>query len=172
VGVAEDKKMKEKNHTSPVRSERPLEKIIFDIEPADWHSYTSESAWGEDLGGGKFRLRNIPFAAYGYSLDDVVLAEFREGRSHVTSVCLRGGHSTYRAILFKGITLDDPRFVEGWKPLERLGCSFESSDGRILAIDVPPSADIFEVYSLFEKGENSSIWDFEEAHCGHSLEKG
>jgi hypothetical protein len=161
-----------KIHEAPRGTEKNLVKVVFDLEPSDWHSYAAETAWGEDCGGGKVRLQNVPFAVYGYSLDDIVFVEFRDGRSHVVGVCMRGGHSTYRLILSEGVALTGDKFERSWKPLEGLGCSFEVGHERLLAMDVPPEANIFEVYMFLEQGESSGVWNFEEAHCGHSLEKG
>jgi len=154
-------------------SARPLVKVVIQLEPDEdaWHSYGAESMWAEDLGQGRYRLRNIPFAAYGFSNEDVVRAESAEDRLKVTGVAIRGGHSTYRAILGSGIDPKNSKFEQYWEPLQRLGCSYESSEDRILAIDVPPKADIYEVYHLLERGEKEGVWDFEEAHCGHPLSR-
>jgi len=53
--------------------------------------------------------------------------------------------------------------------MERLGCTYENANSRLLSIDVPPSVDIYKAYSLLELGEKEGVWDFEEAHCGHPL---
>ena len=42
-------------------------------------------------------------------------------------------------------------------------------EGDALAVDVPPKADIYEVYSLLEAGEQNGVWEFDEGHCGHPL---
>lgn len=152
-------------------SARPLVKVVVQLEPDEnsWHSYGAESMWAEDLGQGRYRLRNVPFAAYGLSNEDVVRAEPDEDRLQITGVAIRGGHSTYRVILQSGTDLKSSEFKHHWEPLQRLGCSYESSEDRILAIDVPPRADIYEVFRLLEQGEEAEVWDFEEAHCGHPL---
>ncbi len=142
-------------------------KVTFVLDEADWHSHATETVWAEPVGGDRFRLDNVPFYAYGVSYDDTVVAtETDEGRL-VQRVSERGGHSTYR------IFVSDPEAVEGfrqsWAPLQALGCTLERATRRLLAVDVPPEADIHEVYSGLAKGEAAGVWDFEEAHVGHAL---
>jgi Domain of unknown function (DUF4265) len=60
-------------------------------------------------------------------------------------------------------------FRKPWAQLSALGCTYEGADDKLLSIDVPPHADIDEVYALLEAGEESGTWDFEEGHCGHPL---
>lgn len=83
----------------------------------------------------------------------------------------RGGHSTYRILIKEGESIRSPKFLEHWQPLQNMGCTYEQAKSRWLAIDVPPRTDIFAAYALFEKGEVDEIWTFEEAHCGHSVNK-
>lgn len=162
-----------KSAQKPSARGRFLVKLAVELDQNgnSWHSYGAESMWAEDLGQGRYRLRNVPFATYGLSNEDVVRAELRAGQLMVTGVVIRGGHSTYRLILKSGTDAKSPRFEEHWKQLERLGCTYESTEDRILAIDVPPTADIYEVYRRLEQGEKAEVWDFEEGHCGHPLSR-
>ena len=116
-----------------------------------------------------YRLYNSPFYARGFSFGDVVrVATENSGFPTVRAVAERSGHSTYRLFVFDGAN-SNPAFTEQWTPLQEIGCSFEGVDKQLLAVDVPPSCDIHAVYSLFEAGEESKVWDFEEAHCGHAV---
>lgn len=45
-----------------------------------------------------------------------------------------------------------PRFEQAWAPLRAIGCTFERFTRRYLGVDVPPEADIYEVYRLLEAG--------------------
>jgi hypothetical protein len=56
--------------------------------------------------------------------------------------------------------------------LQAAGCSFEGVEGRLLAVDVPPRANIHHVYHLLQHGEDDGVWEFEEGHCGHPLSAG
>jgi Domain of unknown function (DUF4265) len=54
--------------------------------------------------------------------------------------------------------------------LEKDGCTFEGAREKLLAVDVPPRADIYGVYALLQRGEDAGAWEFEEGHCGHPLQ--
>lgn len=59
--------------------------------------------------------------------------------------------------------------ARSWKPVEALGCTYERATKRLLAIEVPPTADIYAVYKLLEAGARAGVWSFQEGHCGHPL---
>lgn len=92
-----------------------------------------------------------------------------DGQFVFDGVSIRGGHSTCRIAL--QIPTESDAFHKQWNPLEKIGCSYEGMNGRILAIDVPPSADIYNVFALLEAGEVAGAWAFEEGHCGHALSR-
>lgn len=144
-----------------------LVKVVFDLEPGAWHGYATETVWAEPVGGDRFRIRNVPFYAFGVSAEDIVVAAPSDEGLRFESVSLRAGHSSYRILVLEGAPLG--AFVRYWTPLETLGCSYEKGKGLFFAVDVPPNTDIYEAYALFEKGEEDGIWDFEEGHCGHPL---
>ena len=129
--------------------------------------YDVETLWAEPLGEGWYRLRNVPFLAYGYSEDDIVTAADIDGRLVVSAVAQRGGHSTYRVFLSE--PTDEEAFAPLWEPLANLGCTYERANSRLIGIDVPPAADVYAVYAVLERGEQSSQWSFEEGHCGHPV---
>jgi Domain of unknown function (DUF4265) len=146
--------------------EQGLVKVIFDLSKDNGPNAT-ESLWAERVGDSTFRLRNVPVFAYGFSEQDVVKVEERDGSLFVTGAEARGGHSTYRIYLPTDTT--DEKFALDWKPLENLGCTYERANRRIIAIDVPPSADVYAVYAVLENGEKDGRWEFEEGYCGHPL---
>lgn len=143
---------------------RRLVRVTAILNPSDEQGFGSESLWAEPLTHGRYRIRNSPFYAYGISTEDIVIAEQEDGLLRVQRVILRGNHSTYRLKL-SGLLINSPEFLEHWRPLQELGCTFEQ--GPLIAVDVPPSADIYAVYSLLEAGESEGVWEFEEGHCGH-----
>lgn len=147
---------------------KELIKIVFILEAEAWHGYATETVWAEEIGGGRYRLRNAPFYAFGVSAEDVVFTKSdSEGRLIFAGVSLHGGHSTYRIIWLQ--PHDEVTFRNFWEPLEVLGCTYEQAYDYLLAVDVPPKADIYNVYQLLERGEAAGIWHFEEGHCGHTL---
>ncbi|SRR6266568_2134112 len=140
-----------------------LVRVMFELD-----GNTTERLWAEPVGAGRYRLRNTPFFAFGVSTEDIVFAEERSGLLCFTGVSIRAGHSTYR-VKRTGHCGDD-LWQARWEPLARLGCTYES--GTVLAVDVPPSADIYAVYELLEGGVSAGAWDFDEGHCGHPLKPG
>jgi hypothetical protein len=146
--------------------ERDLIKLTIDLKD---DVYGVETVWSAPLGNGLYRLRNVPFLAYGYSEGDVVNASDVDGRLMVSDVVQRSGHSTYR--LFLPQPTDEEAFAPLWEPLADLGCTYERANTRLIAIDVPPQADVYAVYAALERGEQVNQWSFEEGHCGHPLRK-
>lgn len=146
-----------------------LTKVTFRLERSDWHDHATESLWAEPAGRDRYRLRNVPFYAYGASYDDVVEARADDDRLMVEEVAQHSGHSTYR--LFVTNTKALALFADYWRSLDRLGCTLERATERLFAMDVPPTADIYAVYDALSRGEAAGVWDFEEAHVGHALKE-
>ena len=144
-----------------------LEKVTVPLEPADWHSFATESVWAERLDDERFRIANVPFLAKGLSLGDVVCASRSPSGFEFVRVEVRGGHSTYRFVLRAGTA--DGAWLPYWVPLEHVGCTFERATERLVAVDVPPSTNIHDAFRLLEDGERAGVWTFEEGHCGHKV---
>ena len=144
-----------------------LVKVCFRLDKADWHDHATETLWAEPVDGKRYRLKNVPFYAYGVSYDDTVTAAETDDGRVVQAVSERSGHSTYRIFVSNAETLQ--RFSDCWAPLERLGCTLERATERLFAVDVPREVDIHEAYEAMASGETAGVWDFEEAHVGHAL---
>jgi len=142
-----------------------LVRITFLLDSALWHGSATERLWAERIGNSRYRLRNSPFFAFGVSAEDIVFGDETDSQIIFKAVSIRGGHSTYRLMI--ATKRENAAFAKHWEPLQRLGCSYE--EGRVLAVDVPPAADVYAVYKLLEEGEAAGVWEFEEGHCGHSL---
>ncbi|ACJ30076.1 Conserved hypothetical protein [Shewanella piezotolerans WP3] len=145
-----------------------LVKIRIELPPENILNASSETLWAKPLGKGLFKLQNSPFGAYGYSFEDVVIADDNEVPT-VLGVHENSGHSTYRILLKDGI-LNTDEFSQAWGELESIGCTYEGSQSKLLAIDVPADTDIFHAYKLLEAGEEAELWEFEEAKCAHNIE--
>lgn len=149
---------------------RRLVKVRFDLDSSDWHGIGSETLWAaaENAETGSFRLMNSPFFARGIGYLDVVRTKVGAEESNTfdyQEVIERSGHSTYM-ILTESESME---FQKLWSLLESSGCSYESttiqlSIGRriLLSVDVPPAANLHEVYDLLMKGEDDGIWIFQE----------
>jgi Domain of unknown function (DUF4265) len=157
-----------------------LVKLRFELDPADWHGAGGEFMWaapaGRDVTGSRrFQIRNSPFHARDISFKDIVQATPTEQARvfEFEQVIERSGHSTYMLL----VEPDHPEFKVRWNTLKDMGCSHESATinmniGRrvLYSIDVPPSANVHEVYRLLERGELDAIWSFQEGYA-HLPEK-
>lgn len=139
--------------------------VLFSLGADDWHGHASESMWTESLDGERFVVLNTPFFVKGLSLDDEITAVLTDEGYRFQEVTRRGGHSTYRIILKAGAAPASEEIAR----LRAAGCSWEEGPGTLLAVDVPPAADIEEVYAALEVGAAAGIWDFEEGHVGHEI---
>lgn len=148
------------------RAAAHLVKVTFELPPGAWHGSATETLWAEPIGAERYRLENSPFFAFGVSHGDVVLAKPTAKGAVFAETFRRGGHSTYRIIPRPGRAAE---LETSWASLQALGCSYEEGPNGLLAVDVPPEANIFEVYSALEAGESRDVWTFEEGHCGHAV---
>src|SRR5260370_38432295 len=80
----------------------------------------------------------------------------------------RGGHSTYMLL----VKATEPRFGSYWNMLKKSGCSYESANLKLsmgqrslFSVDVPPSADIHEIYEMLERGKSDGVWIFQEGYA-------
>ena len=148
---------------------RRLVKVRFELDSSDWHGLGSEALWAsaEDAEAGSFQLMNSPFFTRGIGYLDTVRAKATEESNifDYEEVIERSGHSTYM-ILTESESME---FQKLWNLLESSGCSHESATiqlgiGRriLLSVDVPPAANLHEVYDLLMKGEDDGIWIFQE----------
>ncbi len=157
-----------------MESKDALVRVRFRTDAEGMGGGSPERLWAKRLREDRtyFELRNSPFFAKGISYMDVVdavedpdcVGEFEYRRTLSAS-----GHSTYRILAPKNSDL----FAPWWAKLATLGCTYEYSDegSKLLyAVDVPPAANVFEVYQVLEDGEAQSVWVFDEGHCGHSTD--
>lgn len=140
-----------------------MEKIVFKLDANAWHGSATETLWATPLGLNTFRVENSPFYAFGVSFDDIVSAVPTPEGLVFSGVIDRGGHSTYRLI-----NIDTTKFSFFWPQVQQLQCTYEEGPNGLLAVDVPPNANIHLVYEKLEDGERAGAWDFEEGHCGHT----
>lgn len=150
-----------------------LTKIRFELDVSDWHGHGSETLWAMPIPQTKrrnFLIRNSPFFAKGINYLDVVTAKPTENNMvfDFMTVIKRGGHSTFMLLMETVETC----VAAYWNLLEMLGCSYESmqidlSIGKrtLYSVDVPPTADVREVYKILERGEGEAVWLFQEGYA-------
>lgn len=151
---------------------KQLIKVRFELDPSDWHGHASEMLWAAPIANESrsFRIANSPFFTRGINHRDVVKAAPSEDgvAFDFEEVVERAGHSTYMLLA----EADEAKWRACWNVLQEKGCSYESthinlSIGRrlLLSVDVPPSADLFEVYEILKKGEGDSSWLLQEGYA-------
>jgi hypothetical protein len=151
---------------------RRLVKIRFKLDPVDWHGHGFETVWAEPSARDAtlFQIANSPFFATGINYRDVVAADPSnvERMFDFSRVVERSGHSTYMVL----VKDDEPRFAASWANLHRQGCTYESAHIELsighrllLSVDVPPTAELHEVYQYLAKGEEDGVWRYQEGYA-------
>ncbi|MGW5104383.1 DUF4265 domain-containing protein [Streptomyces sp. NPDC004100] len=146
------------------KPEIPYVKVHFRMEVEDdWPPVPVESLWAVDLGDGTVRLDNVPWFVRGVACGDVVAIEAdEEGVRWGGEVVRRSENCTVRLIVlrdggsgparqsvlnaFRGLGVDG----EG---IERFG---------MVALDIPPTADLAKVQRLLRHGVDKEWWHMEE----------
>ena len=107
-----------------------------------------ETLWAYDLGGGRFRLDNSPWYAYGVSWHDVVqAAPDQDGQLQFEKVVEKSGNRTVR------ITAEEPFTSEWLSQIVALGASYEGANRRYVSINIPPEVALESVTSFLTEEE-------------------
>jgi Domain of unknown function (DUF4265) len=104
-----------------------------------------ETLWAFNMGGGKYRLDNTPWYQYGVSYQDVIeTVPEADGFPFFVRVFEKSGHRTIRVRSESEVSHD---LLES---IKSAGASFEGSNKRLIAIDIPPGVDLAVVVQLVE----------------------
>ncbi|MCT9928969.1 DUF4265 domain-containing protein [Planotetraspora sp. A-T 1434] len=139
--------------------------VVFDL-PQDedgWPPARSERLWAIPVTPGQVMLDSIPFFVRGSALGDVVVTEVdAEGVVWVTETVEFSGNCTIRVIPFaEGELADDRQAVlDAFAPLGVEGEGIEQFG--LVALNVPPSADVAGAKRLLLRGQADGWWDYEE----------
>ena len=142
-----------------------LVKVRFKLDQDEdgWPPVTSEGLWAEPLGEEKYRINNTPWFVRNLAADDVVIAvPAADGVLWATGRVQWSGRFTLRVIPAREGPLggDLRAVVDAFKPF---GVSGEGArQYGIVALDVPPDADLSSIKRLLRAGEADSRWDYEE----------
>lgn len=116
-----------------------------------------ETLWAENLGGDEYRLKNVPFFAYGMSEDDVVETQpQRDAFPLVTRVLRKSGNRTVR-VMFDGGTTTPPA-KKLLAELQLLGCTWEGAYSKLIAVTVPPGTPLERVAATLTAAE--ATWEY------------
>jgi hypothetical protein len=140
-------------------------KVGFRLEPDKdgWPPASRENIWAVDLGGGRYRIDNIPFYVRGISDGDIVVAKPEDdGRLLFFELVEASLNSTFRLFIF------DEEEVPGVRNTFRdLGCPSELVSGGLISLHIPGSVTMKPIATLIEQGEDDGRWDFEEGALRH-----
>lgn len=140
-------------------SEENLTKIHVDLPNNE--DVAGESLWAEDLGENLYRIRNVPFHAYGLNFNDVVFAEAEseELRPSVLRVHEESGHKTLR-VIFTNESFEEERITK-LKELNKHKAYYENANGTLFAIDVEADGDYGAVCDVLYGWESQGILSYE-----------
>ncbi|MFI8350051.1 DUF4265 domain-containing protein [Streptomyces sp. NPDC085596] len=144
--------------------EGPYVKVYFRLEiEDDWPPASVESLWAVDQGDGTARLDNIPWFVQGIACGDVVATEpDEEGVRWAGEVVRCSGNCTIRLIVLRdgGSKPARQSVIDAFRELGVDGEGMERFD--MVALDVPPTADLAKVRRLLDHGAAKEWWDMEE----------
>ncbi|MCX5184346.1 DUF4265 domain-containing protein [Streptomyces sp. NBC_00268] len=144
--------------------EGPYVKVHFRLEiEDDWPPTSVESLWAVDQGDGTVRLDNIPWFVRGVACGDVVAVEpDEEDVPWAGEVVRRSENCTIRLIVLRegGTGAARQSVINAFRELGVDGEGIEQF--RMVALDVPPTADLAKVQELLNHGVAKEWWHMEE----------
>jgi hypothetical protein len=136
-------------------------KLARDAE--GWPAVESEGLWCEPLGDDRYRVDNTPWFVRNLAADDVVRALAGEdGVLWATEKIQWSGRLTVRIIPLDNGPLrgDRQAVLDTFSPLDVTGEGVEQYG--MVALDVPPDADLRSIKDALRAGESDGRWEFEE----------
>jgi hypothetical protein len=140
-------------------------KVDFRLETDEdgWPPASVESLWAVDVGDGTVRLDNTPWFVRGVARRDIIRVEVDgEGGLWAGETVQASQHCTIRLIVLKdgGSAAARQTVLETFHRLGTTGEGIEQF--RMVALDVPPDADLPRIRKLLEHGEAEGWWQWEE----------
>lgn len=136
----------------------------FRLEVKDnWPPAWVESLWAVDQGDGTVRLDDIPWFVRGISCGDILAVEpDEEDVRWAGEVVRRSKNCTIRLIVLRGGGTGAAR-QSVINAFQELGVDGEGTEQfRMVALDVPPTADLTKVQRLLKHGVTKGWWHMEE----------
>ena len=144
--------------------EGPYVKLRFRLEiEDDWPPASVESLWAVDQGDGTARLDNIPWFVRGIACGDVVATEpDEEGVRWAGEVVRRSENCTIRLIVLRddGSAAARQSVINAFRELDVCGEGIERF--TMVALDIPPTADLVKAQRLLNHGVAKELWHMEE----------
>lgn len=136
-----------------------LVKIRIDL-PQHWAT-NGKSFWAEELGDNLYRMRNVPFYAYGLNFYDVVRAvtDDPEIVPEICEVIEPSGHQTLRIFFNKDV--DREAQVKLLDQLKEYKAYYERADNNHVAVDIETEGSFNDVYDKIQEWEDEGLLSFE-----------
>lgn len=145
-----------------------LVKVHFGIRVEDgWPPVGSESMWARPVSDDVVELENTPFFARGVSNGDHVrVVRDDEATLSAVEVVKWSQRCTVRVVPFRAGPLqgDRQRVLDEFAAVGVTGEGIEQYN--LVALDIPPTADLSAVKLLLRDGVDRGWWDFEESNVG------
>jgi Domain of unknown function (DUF4265) len=147
--------------------ERPgFARVRFRLEQDEdgWPPAESEGLWAVPLGGNAYRIDNTPWFARNVAADDVFLAEpDADGRLWAGERLRWSGNCTIRVIPLRDGPLagSQQAVLDVFVPLGASGEGY-GPGLSIVALTIPPDADLAGIKRILRQGEADGSWAYEE----------
>ena len=146
-------------------------RVRFQLRPDDddWPPVASEGLWAVPLGGDLVRLDNIPWFARDVASGDTFRTSTdSDGVRWATDKVAWSGNCTVRVIPFPDGALvgSGQAVLDAFAPLGVAGVGLEQLG--MVALNVPPDADLGAVKRLLRQGVQDDWWDYEEGCIGQA----
>lgn len=117
--------------------------------------------WAEDLGADRYKIRNVPFHAYGLNFEDIVIAKSKSDDQipEIIEVVERSGNRTLRLYFDASVSRNEQ--VEILDDLCSTGVSFERADDIYIAIDIEREGKYNQIYDHLQSLEDGGKLSFE-----------
>lgn len=135
----------------------------MEIGEDGWPPARVESLWAVVLGDGTVRLDSTPWFVRGVASDDIIRVEIDdEGVRWAEETVKASENCTIRLIVPKD-SGSAAALQSALDIFHRLGAIGEGIEQfRMVALDVPPDADLRQIQKLLEHGEAKGQWHWEE----------
>jgi hypothetical protein len=146
-------------------SDRRRTKVVFSLEPEtdDWPPVATEGVWARPLGNDEYELDNVPWFARGVAFGERVRADSDDGMLVVREQIAWSGRYTIRVIPLGDAPARD-QVREVIDAFSQLGVDCEGAlpSFKLVALDIPASADLNAIKSRLQEGEVEGRWSYEE----------
>lgn len=136
-----------------------LKKLHIDL-PHHWAT-GGESLWAEELGADLYRIRNVPFFAYGLNFHDVVraTADTPDLKPEIREIVTPSGHKTLRLYFVDSVGKSEQ--VKLLESLQNHKAYFERATEFHVAIDIEPDGSYENVCNKLMEWENAGLLSYE-----------